>query len=249
MPSGHLNDMLKDAQEATRPGQLSSPRHSPAPGYLFKGWKKCDVGGVNGRQCKVKTTAELKTVGAKFVKAWNLEGTKSIPNGILSTSPGGINCGYGCNSSSALYKEVPVTVKTKPAKHFHFVKFQGGTGSATSCNGSEAETCVFTITEDSAIEEVYAEDEKNTLTLSKEGGGQALIKTKPPAINCGYTCSAAKGEFYFNETAIVSVKLNKGTTSIDWGAGAGTCTGKVETLESTCEVPMSASKSLVAKLS
>jgi hypothetical protein len=45
----------------------------------------------------------------------------------------------------------------------------------------------------------------------------------------------------------VITKLNKGTTSVQWTSGAGTCTGKVETLESTCEVPMSAAHSLVAK--
>jgi hypothetical protein len=215
---------------------------SPAPGYLFKSWKKCDTGGVNGRQCTINLN-EAKTVGAKFVKVWSLEGAKAGGQGILSTSPGGVNCGYACSSSSALYKEVPVTVKSKPAKHFHFVEFTGGTGSAAVCNGETTPTCVFTIGEGSSIEELYAEDAKNTLSLAKEGGGQGFVKTKPTNVNCGLTCTSAEAEFFASEEPEVLVTLGKGTSSVTWTTGAGTCTGNAL----TCKVPMSSSHSLVAK--
>lgn len=221
---------------------------SPAPGYLFKSWKKCDTGGVNGRQCTIAAGASLKEVGAKFVKVFSLEGSKSGGLGIMGTTPGGINCGYACSSSTALYKEGGLTVKAKPAKHFHFVEFTGGTGAASSCTGVTELTCtIASFNSNSAIEEVYAEDAKNALTLAKTGGGQGSVKTKPANLNCGYTCTAAAAEFYASETALVLVKLNKGTSSIEWSTGAGTCTGKVETLESSCEVPMSAAHELVAK--
>jgi hypothetical protein len=214
---------------------------SPASGYLFKSWKGCEV--VNGRQCTINLTA-AKTVGVKFVKAWSLAGTKSINQGIFSTSPGGVNCGYGCLSSSALYKEGSLTLKAKPAKHFHFVEFSGGTNSAASCNSVTAETCtIASFSSNSAIEEVYAADATHTLSLSKEGGGQGFVKTKPTAINCGYTCTAASGEFFFNEEAPVTVTLNKGTTSVTWTTGAGTCTGNAL----SCSVPMSGDHTLVAK--
>jgi hypothetical protein len=214
---------------------------SPAPGYLFKSWKGCSS--TNGRQCSITLAEPGATVGVKFVKALSLEGTKSISNGILNTSPGGVNCGFGCLSSSALYKEGSVTVKTKPAKHFHFVEFDNGTGSASSCTGSKEATCTFTLSSNSSIEEVYAEDAKNTLSLSKTGGGQGSVKSKPTAINCGYTCSAAEAEFFANEEVPITVVLNKGTTSVTWTTSAGTCTGN--TL--TCTVPMSSAKTLVAK--
>ena len=217
---------------------------SPAPGYLFKNWKKCDTGGVNGRQCTVTITEGLKVVGANFYKAFELKGSKSGGLGIMSTAPGGINCGYACTSSTALYKEAALTVKAKPAKHFHFVKFQNGTGSASSCNGVTSPECtIATFSSNSALEEVYAEDTKNTLSVSKEGGGQGFIKTTPANINCGYTCTAAVAQFYADETAAITVTLNKGTTSVTWVSGAGTCTGNAL----TCSVPMSASHSLVAK--
>jgi hypothetical protein len=217
---------------------------SPAPGYAFKSWKKCDTGGVNGRQCTIKAEkGKFKEIGVSFIKVWNLKGTKSGGLGILGSSPGGVNCGYACTTSTAFYKEGSLTVKAKPAKNFHFVEFSGGTGSASSCTGVTAETCTFTIAADSTVNEVYAENAKNTLTLTKEGGGQGFVKTKPTNINCGLTCTAAKAEFFASESPEVTVTLGKGTTKVTWTTGAGTCTGNAL----TCAVPMSSSKTLVAK--
>ncbi|HEX7245608.1 MAG TPA: hypothetical protein VF245_08595 [Solirubrobacterales bacterium] len=230
---------------------------SPAPGYLVKSWKGCDSGGVNGRQCTVTATSSLKTVGVKFYKVFQLEASKTkdekgnLGQGIMGTAPGGINCGYACVSSSALYKEGSLTVKAKPAKHFHFVEFTGGTGSAASCNGVTAETCtIASFNSDSAIKEVYAEDAKNVLSLTKTdtsegraGGGQGFIKTKPTNINCGLTCTAAQAFFYASETAEVTVTLGKGTNQVTWLTGAGTCTGHAL----TCSVPMSSSHPLLAE--
>ena len=216
---------------------------SPAPGYAFKSWKGCDTGGANGCQCTVTVTG-AKTVGAKFYKVWKLTGKKSGGQGIFSTSPGGVNCGYACSESTALYKEGSLILKAKPAKNFHFVEFKGGTGSAASCNGVKALECtIATFNSDSSIEEVYAENATNTLSLLKEGGGQGFVKTKPTNINCGYTCTSAKAKFYASEEAEITVTLNKGTNSVTWVGGAGTCTGKVL----TCKVPMSSSNGLTAK--
>jgi hypothetical protein len=236
-------------------GALVTLTASPAAGYRFKSWKKCDPKttetGVNGRQCTVKitSTSTLKEVGAKFVKTWNLTASKASGSGpgIVKTKPGGIVCLYACNSATAAFDEgKPLEVLASPAKHFHFVEFKGGSGQAVACNGSTS--CAYTPAgEDSSVEALFAEDAKNALSLAKTGGGQGFVKTKPAGILCGYNCSAAEAEFFASETAIVSVKLNKGTSSVEWTTGAGTCTGKVETLESTCEVPMSSAASLVAK--
>ena len=189
--------------------------------------------------------ASLKEVGAKFIPVFSLDATKSNPNGIFSTSPAGVNCGYGCNSSTALYKEGALILKAKAAKNFHFVEFKGGTGSASSCNGVTALECtITTFNSNSAIEEVYAENAKNSLTLTKEGGGQGLVKTKPTNINCTYTCTEAEGEFFATETAVpVTVTLGKGTSSVTWVSGAGTCTANAV----SCTVDMSSAHSLVAK--
>ncbi len=244
-PAGLL--CTRSAPGACTTGKIAEGTHvvltaSPAPGYAFKSWKGCDVGGVNGRQCTV-TLSAAKTVGAKFYKTWNLTGSKSNPNGIFSTSPGGVNCGFGCTSSTAAYKEGSLTLKAKPAKNFHFVEFANGSGSAESCNGVSAETCTFSISADSGIQEVYAENAKNPLSLVTNGGGQGSVKTKPANVNCGFTCSAASAEFFANEEPEITVALNKGTTQVTWTTEAGTCTGHVL----TCKVPMGEGHFLVAK--
>ncbi len=218
---------------------------SPASGYLFKSWKGCDAGKVNGRQCTVKLSA-AKTVGVKFVKAPSLSLAKTTGSGpgIVSTSPGGVNCGYTCLSGTAQYKEGSLTIKAKPAKHFHLVEFKEGSGPAESCNGVSTETCtIASFTSNGGLKAQFAEDAKHTLSYAAEGGGQGSLKTKATGILCGYTCSAGAAEYFATETVEVSVTLNKGTSQLTWTTSAGTCTAHAL----TCTVPMSEDHSLVAK--
>ena len=227
---------------------------SPAPGYAFKNWRHCDKKsgqfGINGRQCVIDLS-EAKEVGANFTAVDSLTLSKASGSGPgqLNTKPGGIACTYNCQSASASFKHgSQVSVVEKPAKHFHFVELTGGTGSAASCNGSSSETCTFTINGASSIEAKFAEDPKHALSLAKSGGGQALIKTKGPGIVCSYTCSSASASFYEGEVVEVRWKLAKGTSSLEWGTGSGTCTGTETEAEGACTVTMSAARSLVAQL-
>jgi len=215
---------------------------SPAPGYLFKSWKKCDTGGVNGRQCTINLN-EAKTVGAKFVKVWNIDASKAGSGlGKIQTSPGGILCLYNCSSAEAAFKEGSVTVKQAAAKHNHFVQWLG------DCTGSEP-TCVLSATEDHSVEAEFAPDTQYALAFSKTGGGQGSVKSKPSGLLCGYTCSSQSASYYSGEEVLITVKLNKGTTKVTWSTGAGTCTGSSEALESTCTVTMSSAQELVADFS
>ncbi len=216
---------------------------SPAAGYAFKAWKNCDplseTTGVNGRQCKVKMSA-AKSVGAKFVKTYELSAAKAGGLGKLGTSPGGIVCLPNCTSSTAAFKEgATVTVTQAPSKHFTF------TGWSGDCTGSGA--CTVSMSADKEVEALFTEDAKFSLSVDKEGGGQASIKSKGVGLLCGYTCYAAAADFYSGEVVAISWKLNKGTTSIEWSSGSGTCTGKSTSLEGSCTVTMSSAKSLVAK--
>ncbi len=216
---------------------------SPAAGYAFKSWKKCDPltpeTGVNGRQCKVKMS-EAKEVGVKFTKTYELTAAKAGGLGKLGTSPGGIVCLPNCTSSTAAFKEgATVTVTQAPSKHFTF------TGWSGDCTGSGA--CTVSMSADKEVEALFTEDAKFSLSVDKEGGGQASIKSKGVGLLCGYTCYAAAADFYSGEVVAISWKLNKGTTSIEWSSGSGTCTGKSTSLEGSCTVTMSSAKSLVAK--
>jgi hypothetical protein len=232
-----------ECEEAFEEGGKVTLTASPAPGYLFKSWKKCDTGGVNGRQCTITATSSLKEVGAKFVKVWSLSASKAGSGiGKVQTSPGGILCLYNCSEAEAVFKEGSVTVKQAAAKHNHFVQWLG------DCSGSEP-TCSVSMTEAHSVEAEFAPDTQYTLSFSKEGGGQGSVKSKPSGLLCGYTCNSQVASFYSGEEVLITYKLNKGTTKLEWTTGAGTCTGSTEALEGTCTVPMSSAKELVAKFS
>ena len=219
---------------------------SPAAGYRFKSWKGCDKknlpvtgNGVNGRQCTITLNGE-RSVSAKFVKTWNVT-IENGGNGKVSTKPGGALCLPNCSEVTASFDEGKnVEVLSKPNKHFHFVEF-GGDCSGSSCT-------LASISADHTVSATFAEDTKYALSLAKEGGGQALIKTKPPGMVCSYTCGQLSASFYEGEVIEVKWKLGKGTSSIDWSTGAGTCTGTSEAVEGTCTVTMSAARELVADL-
>jgi hypothetical protein len=106
----------------------------------------------------------------------------------------------------------------------------------------------MTMGEDHEVRALFEEDPKFALTLSKTGGGQALIKTKPAGVVCGFTCTDAVAGFYANEVVTVAWKLNKGTTNLTWSKGAGTCTGTTEAAEGACTLALSEATQLEAGL-
>src|SRR5207342_1130965 len=196
-------------------------------GSLFMAWKHCDSGGINGRQCTM-SMSKAKQVSAVFGTAHSLTVAKAEGSGPGKISSyGGVTCPYACIQASSLVKEgTAVTIKQAPAKHFHFAGWEG------DCTGTGA--CELTMGEDHEVSADFQEDPKLPLALSKTGGGQALIKTKPAGVLCGYTCFDAAASFYEGEAITVSWKLNKGTTKLTWSKGAGTCTGSSEATEGTC---------------
>jgi virginiamycin B lyase len=216
---------------------------SPASGYLFRGWRGCDPRsgefGAYGRQCTIELN-EAKEVGAKFVKSYDLTLSGSGP-GKVSSKPGGALCLPNCTGTTAAFKEgTAVEAQAKPNKHFHLLEWGG------DCSGSGA--CTVSMSADRTVSASFAEDTKYALSLAKQGGGQALIKTKPPGMVCAYACGSISASFYTGETVEVKWKLGKGTDSIEWSTGSGTCTGLSEAIEGTCMVTMSAARSLVAEL-
>jgi hypothetical protein len=211
---------------------------SPAAGNLFKSWKGCET--VNGRQCTVKMSAS-RSVGAKFVPTKNVK-VNVVGQGSVKSKPGGIACLPACSSMTAAFAEgSTVELVQAPSKHFVFAGWSG------DCSGTGS--CSLTMGANKEVTATFTEVPQKTLTLTKSGGGTALIKTKPTGVNCGYTCPANSASFYEGGLVEVAWKLNKGTTSIEWTSGAGTCTGKSTALEGTCTLTIGASNvSLNAKL-
>ena len=217
-------------------GETVTLTASPAAGFLFKSWKGCDKGGIVGRKCTV-SLSEAKAVGAKFVPSFDVT-LQNGGGGKVYSRPGGALCLTNCTEATASFKVgKPVEVLTKPNKHFHLVQF-GGDCSGTTCSGIEA---------DATVSASFAEDPTQTLSFSKIGGGQGLVKSKPAGLNCAFTCSSQAVHFYEGEELTISWKLGKGTSSIEWSTGADTCTGSSEAETGSCTVTMDEAHSLVAR--
>ena len=224
---------------------------SPAAGYRFYNWAACP-GTTTGRQCKV-TMSAAKEAKVNFKKSWQLTASKAGGSqpGIIKVLPTGVTCPYKCQSSSYEFldgQEVTVD-RYEPNGQLHFTEFTGGTGSAATCNGATT-PCSFTLEADSSIEALFEANAQATLSLVKEGGGQAKITSSPAGIYCFNTCGQASSQFYSEPSAeevTLSWTLGAGTSSLEWSTGAGTCTG-LKTANGSCKVTMSAAKELVATL-
>ena len=221
---------------------------SPAAGYRFQSWQKCS-GGLNGRQCTV-TMSEAKEVGVKFKKTFNLSVAKTGSGlGVIDNTSNGVTCTNRCTATTIPFPQGATTTlyTVVPNKEFYFKEFTGGTGSATVCDGTTE--CTLTVGEDSSVEAKFDRRPEATLTITKEGGGQAKISGP---IFCNESCSTSSGSFFSGQPTAKEVPvywdLYEGTSSIEWTSGAGTCTGKHENDTGSCKVTMSEAHELVAKL-
>ncbi len=210
---------------------------SPDNESLFVSWKGCDVGGANGRECKVTGTAnQIKNVTATFTRAYDVSvSRKGTGLGKVGSSPGGVLCLSNCSSTSAKFKELTnVTLTATPSKHFTF------TGWSGDCSGTG--TCVLSSLEaDKSAEAEFTEVAKFDLTVTKSGGGQGTVKAKQAGINCGATCSTMAAKYYEGEVIELLVPTpGKGSTFGGW-SGSG-CSGT-----GTCLVTMSGAKSVNAE--
>ncbi len=221
---------------------------SPAPGSVFQGWRNCERGGVNGRQCTV-TVEEAREVTARFVAARDLTLSKAEGSGpgTLSTRPGAAVCAAVCSQATAAYRLDGRTIEVlaKPARHYHFVGFITASGSAAACEG-EAE-CSFAISEDSALEALFEEDSKFSLSLEKQGGGQGVVSSKPAGLRCVAACSAQTAEFYEAEQVEIAWKLARGASSIAFAGEAGDCPVFSVAPQGSCRLTMNSPRSLVMR--
>ena len=150
---------------------------SPASGYLLKSWKGC--GSVNGRQCTVNLT-EAKAVGVKFSPAHSVTVEKA-GNGLGSVS--GVACSYTCTEATVAFANTKaVELKAKAHKTAAFAGWSGEVPVA--CESPASTECVLPAgASDRTVVATFTEKDKEALTVTKEGGGQGLVKSSPAGIN------------------------------------------------------------------
>jgi hypothetical protein len=207
---------------------------TPAPGSLFYSWKRCDAGGVNGRQCTVGMD-KAKTVTAVFITAHDLTVSKAPGSGLgkVQSSPGGILCLANCSQTAALFKEgAAVKLTPTPARHFAFAEWLG------DCTGSGS--CELSMGEDHEVEALFTAVPKHLLTLTKTGGGAGTVKSDPAGINCGATCKDLASSFYEGEVVELTATPGKGSAFGGWS-------GCDSELEGKCKVTISGAKEVEAE--
>ena len=120
--------------------------------------------------------SEAKEVGVKFKKTFNLSVAKTGSGlGVVDNTSNGVTCTNRCTTTTIPFPQGATTTlyTVVPNKEFYFKEFTGGTGSATVCDGTTE--CTLTVGEDSSVEAKFDRRPEATLTITKEGGGQAKI--------------------------------------------------------------------------
>src|SRR5262249_29285780 len=129
--------------------------------------------------------------------------------GKVTVSQGGIECGADCSGAY----DVGTTI-TLVATADAGATFLGWMGA--DCTGTGP--CTVTVTDDLEVTATFALD--NSVVVVPTGNGRGTVKSDPPAINCGTTCS---GTFSYGMKVTLTATPATGSTFTGWSGGG--CTG------------------------
>lgn len=199
---------------------------TPGPGAFFSGWSG-DCAGLLPT-CTLSMSA-ARSVRATFVSAPTLLVTRSgTGSGLVRSDTTGIDCGVTC-SSSAFPVGTSVTLTATPAAGSVFAGWGG------DCSGT-ALTCTVSMSTSRTVSANFS-GSSATLAVSTRGTGGGTVRSSPPGIDCGTTCTSSA----FVAGSPVQLTATPGADSVFTGWG-GDCTGTA----STCSVTMSGARNVVA---
>ncbi|MGH9497922.1 MAG: alkaline phosphatase family protein [Terriglobales bacterium] len=150
--------------------------------------------------------------------------------GVITSSPPGINCGPTCSASFKPGTQIVLT--ETPGANSVFTGWSGG-----GCSGN-ASTCTLTLKGSGEITATFSAS-SFLLSVARNGNGQGTVTSSPPGINCGPTCSDP-----FTAGAVVTLTEVPGAHSVFTGWSGG-CTGT----NSTCAVTMNSNIQVTATFS
>ena len=154
------------------------------------------------------------------------------PNGTVSSSPTGINCGTVCSYDFSLNSTITLTAT--PISGFVLGSWGGACSNIGIVNANGTGTCALTMDAAKTVTTTF-NPIIYPLTVTKIGNG--TITSTPTGITCGTTCSAS-----FNSGTQVTLKATP-TTGYAFGNWSG-CSSISTAGE--CLVTMSAAKSVSA---
>jgi len=145
-------------------------------------------------------------------------------NGVVTSSPAGINCGTDCSESYLLRTIVRLTAAASPGAIF--------AGWSGACAGVSP-TCDVTMDSPKSVTATFAP----LLSLSVTVSGSGVVTSSPAGINCGATCSAP---YVFNSVVRLTATPAAGSVFAGWSNGCGNSGG------ATCDVLMSGARFVTA---
>ena len=205
------------------PGTTVLLTATPSAGSAFTGWSG---GGCSGTAPCSVTVDAAKTVNANFVPRFALNVNKTgAGTGVVTSSPGAINCGATCTDTFDAGTLVTLTAVADPT--FVFAGWSGG-----GCTGTAP--CPVTVNAATTVTATFAPT--FSVTVNKTGSGNGTVTGNVGGLDCGATCSVS----YPSGTVVTLSAAADGSSAFTGWSGAG-CSGT-----STCVVTVDAAKSVTA---
>lgn len=151
---------------------------------------------------------------------------KGLGNGVVTSAPAGVDCGFTCTAPYA--PGTSVTLTAMPAADSTFTGWSGG------CTGAGA--CVVKVDRTIDVTATFALVTYG-LAVTKAGAGSGLVSSSPPGIDCGTTCAAM-----YRRGANVKLTATPTPGSIFAGWSGGGCTGTAP-----CDVNIKATTTVKAE--
>ncbi|MDC4223902.1 MAG: PA14 domain-containing protein [Candidatus Manganitrophus sp.] len=197
---------------------------SPAADSDFIGWSGCD--NAIGTSCTMTMNAAKSATATFALKAFTLTAAKGgTGSGTLTSNPAGINCGADCSETYNI--NTSVTLIATPASDSDFTGWSGdcsGTGACTvTIDAAKSVTANFTL-------------KRFTLTVTKSGSGEGVVRSSPAGIDCGNDCS----ETYDHNTLVFLTATS--SSDSEFSGWSGACSGGA----ATCSVRLDAAKTVTA---
>ena len=220
-----------DCAESYDSGTVVILTATPDSGSNFENWTGCDS--TNGNQCTATLNSD-KTVSATFtLSQYTLNISKTgTGNGVLTSSPTGIDCGNDCSESYNSGTQVTLTATPQAGS-----TFDGWSGGGCSGTG----TCVVTLSSDVVTVTATFTSHQHLLTVTKTGTGNGTVTSSPKGINCGNDCIETYEKVKKPKKVTLKVKPDAYSTFLGWG---GDC--QSSGTKTSCKLTMDSDKNVIA---
>jgi hypothetical protein len=180
-----------------------------------------------GLSCTV-TMSAAATVTATFNLQTRTVGLTKLGsgNGLVVSTPAGINCGATCSSAFSFGQMVTLTATADPTSVF--LGWGGG-----QCSGIAP--CTFMLTSNVTVTANFAVS-TYPLLVARAGLGTGRVTSAPAGVDCGSDCSES---YPANTMVTLTATADLGST---FGGWSGACTGA----STVCLLTMSAAANVVA---